>query len=209
MATLIVSEKTTLVYVDKYGFNKLPKDQRFIETKNTQDIYDDNFAESESVDNANNVDDSESMSDPESEDSSNSEDVNGIVDESLMNNGGEVSDNFHPVDQGAMTSLGRSVRMLLSPLTNGQVDSDDSDSDSVQSEYVPLKNSVEQVTAEIEQEQGTKVSENTKRTVLEQLKQKFGNMSLRGSGLPEENELLQVCRDMYHSVTFTVNLSHQ
>jgi hypothetical protein len=197
MATLIVSEKkTTYIYVDQ-GSDKLSQhqyqpnqhhsdqhqQQQIIETKDDEQVMLDNNVENGSEDH-----------------------VSGIVDEILVNNIGEDSNsgNFHPVDQGAMTSLGRSIRMLL-PLNNNTSSDSDSDSDSDSgsniSESMPLKQSVEQVSAEIEQEHGEKVPEITKETVLEQLKQKIGNMTLRGSNIMNGNELLEMCRDVFQSLT--------
>ncbi len=201
ISTLLVSEKATLVYVDQYGFNKLPKDQQFIETKDTSDVVD-NYSELE-IKEIDYPDDNEVGDDV----------INGIADESLENStlfygqnvsqeqGSDIENNLHPMDQGAMTSLGRSIKMLLSPSDNTLKNSDGDDSESfTESENIQLHNSVKQVTAEIEQEQGSKVPENTKRVVLGQLKQKFNNMSLRNNNIPSENEVLQVCRDMYRSL---------
>lgn len=200
MATLMVSEKSTLVYVDQYGFNKLPQNQRFVETKDVENvnINIDNLAESETYGVDVNEDAINKLENTYSKDSEESDDVDGIIDESLDNNNG-VENNFHPVEQGAMTSLGRSIKMLLFPSDNNvsddwiSVDSNDSNY-SNDKKNIGLQNDVEQVTAEIEQEHGTKVPENTKMIVLGQLKQKLSNMSLR------DDERLQVCRDIYRSL---------
>lgn len=211
MSTLLVSEKTAIVYVDQSRFNNKQwgKNQQIIETKNQDQIQDQDQYQDQDQDqnNFSSVETELDISIPNLNlqvIDSEVNDVHGLVDESLdtssldSDSDSEIENNYHPMDQGAMTSLGRSIK---SPTINESDDYYSYDSyDNSESENIKLHNSVEQVTAEIEQEQGSKIPDNTKQTVFGQLRQKFNNMSLRDSKIPNENELLQVCRDVYRSI---------